>query len=60
MCTNTICKHKLDANAQELSSQSDTSIIPKLSFSTGWMPFLLPSQQRQITEGKDRCQAAVK
>jgi len=24
---------------------------PPLSFFTGWMPFLLPNQQRQSTEG---------
>jgi len=32
--------------------QTDNHIItPPLSFFTGWMPFLLPNQQRQSTEG---------
>ena len=32
--------------------QSDNhASTPPLSFFTGWMPFLLPNQQRQSTEG---------
>jgi len=33
-----------------LQTDNHTS-TPLLSFLTGWMPFLLPNQQRQSTEG---------
>jgi len=34
--------------------QSDNyASIPPLSFFTGWMPFLLPNQQCQSSEGKE-------
>jgi len=33
-----------------LQTDNHTS-TPPLSFFTGWMPFLLPNQQRQSTEG---------
>jgi len=46
--------HQLD-NMQTictlLQTDNHTASIPPLSFFTGRMPFLLPSQQRQSTEG---------
>jgi len=35
-----------------LQTDNHTS-IPPLSFFTGWMPFLLPNQQHQSTEGNE-------
>jgi len=38
------------ANLHVTQTDNDTS-TPPLSFFTGWMPFLLPNQQYQSTEG---------
>jgi len=38
-----------DANLY-LAQTDNHASIPPLSFFTGWMPFLLPNQQRQSTE----------
>jgi len=45
--------HQLGRMQVCTSLQTDNhASIPTLSFFTGWMPFLLPNQQHQSTEGK--------
>jgi len=44
--------HQLGRMQVCTSFQTDNhASTPPLSFFTGWMPFLLPNQQRQSTEG---------
>jgi len=44
--------HQLGHMQVSTSLQTDNhASTPPLSFFTGWMPFLLPNQQRQSTEG---------
>jgi len=45
--------HQLGHMQVSTSLQTDNhASTPPLSFFTDWMPFLLPNQQRQSTEGK--------
>ena len=44
--------HQLGRTQVCTSLQTDNhASTPPLSFFTGWMPFLLPNQQRQSTKG---------
>jgi len=45
--------HQLD-DIQVIRSRQITTPVPHHSVFTGRMPFLLPSQQRQSTEGKQK------
>jgi len=46
--------HQLGHMQVSTSLQTDNhASTPPLSFFTGWMPFLLPNQQHQSTEGNE-------
>jgi len=49
--------HQLGHMQVCISLQRDNhASTPPLSFFTGWMPFLLPNQQHQSTEGPSQTQ----